>query len=92
MSYSSDLFGENTVILSEPTLTSDDIIELYQDDEYIATISVDHILATLQEILVDDLDDDCRIEDDGAEWLKAVSLRIAAAILRDWVGKEDIDV
>lgn len=85
MSYDSVNFDENKVVLGEPTLTYEDIIELYQNDEYVATVSVDHILDALQAILDDDLDDDCTIEADGSEWIKAVALRIAAAVLREWV-------
>ncbi len=85
MTYTSANFDENEVVLGEATMTPDNLIELYQNDSYVATISVDHILETLQNILDEDLNDLVNIEEDGDEWIKATCLRIAASALRLWV-------
>ena len=89
MSILSTYFDENEIVLNEPALTTDDVVELYVNGDYISTISAEHVLEALQSILEDDVNDDASIEEDGSEWLKSVALRIAAAAFRNWANSVD---
>ena len=85
MSFYCEDFNENQIVVGQPVLSLDTVVELYQNDNYIATISIDHVLETLQDIMDGDLNDDVSIEENGAEWIKCQSLRIAAAGLRQYL-------
>ena len=71
------IFSDIEISVTEPDMTKDDIVEIYEDGEYVDTMTPGEILVLLDKIISDDLNTYAERYDGSDEYFKVIALKIA---------------